>query len=87
MKFYIWGLLAMSTLVAAMFFFRYWRTTRDRLFAFFSVAFALMALQWTASALSGTDEANHPYLLLLRLAAFLSILAAIMDKNRRDQRR
>lgn len=87
MKYYMWGVLAMSTLVAAAFFFHYWRTTRDRLFAYFSTAFALMALQWTVSALSGTDEMGHPYPLLLRLGAFLSIIVGVMDKNRRDQRR
>jgi hypothetical protein len=87
MKYYMWGLLAMSTLVAAIFFWHYWRTTRDRLFAFFSASFALMALQWTASALAGTDEIKHPYLLLLRLGAFVSIIVGVLDKNRRDQRR
>ena len=85
MKYYVWGVLAMSTLVAAMLFLHYRRSTRDRLFLFFSAAFALMAVQWTASALAGTDEADHPYLLLLRLGAFLSIIAGVMDKNRRDR--
>ena len=76
----------MSTLVAAMLFLNYWRTTRDRLFAFFAAAFAVMSVQWTASALAGTDEVHHPYLLLLRVCAFLSIIAGIMDKNHRDRR-
>ena len=86
MKYYVWGVLAMSTLVAAMFFLRYWRTTRDRLFAFFAVAFVAMSAQWTASALAGTDEVHHAYLLLLRVCAFLSIIVGILDKNRRDRR-
>ena len=85
MKYYMWGLLAMSCLIAAMFFLNYWRRTRDRLFGFFSVAFALMAAQWTASALAGTDEAQHAYLLLLRLFSFIAIIIAIIDKNRRDR--
>ncbi|HEX4025664.1 MAG TPA: DUF5985 family protein [Steroidobacteraceae bacterium] len=86
MKYYVWGTLAMSCLVAALFFLHHWRVTRDRLFLFFAAAFGLMALQWTASSLAGTNEQNHSYLLLLRLFAFLSIIAAIIDKNRRDHR-
>ena len=86
MKYYVWGVLAMSTLVAAMFLLHYWRTTRDRLFGFFAAAFAVMSAQWTASALAGTDEVHHPYPLLLRLCAFLMIIAGVMDKNRRDRR-
>jgi len=86
MKFFVWGTLAMSCLVAAVLFLHHWRNTRDRLFLFFSAAFGLMALEWTASALAGTDLQNHSYLLLLRLFAFLSIIAAVIDKNRRDRR-
>ena len=44
MKFFVWGVLAMGSLVPALFFLRYWRSSRDRLFAFFAVAFGLMAL-------------------------------------------
>lgn len=82
----MWGFLAMASLMAAMFFWRFWRSTRDRLFVLFSAAFLLMALQWTASALSGTDEVDHPYPLLLRVGAFLCIMLAVLDKNRRDRR-
>lgn len=83
MKGYFWGVLAMGTLVAAMFFFDYWRRTRDRLFGFFAAAFLLMAVQWTVSASLGTNE--HPYLLLLRIAAFLCIFIGVMDRNRHHQ--
>jgi len=86
MKYYLWGSLAMSSLVVGLFFLHHWRITRDRLFAFFAAAFALMALQWTATALTGTDEQNHSYLLLLRLCAFVSIIIGVMDKNRRNSR-
>ena len=86
MKYYMWGVLATSCLVVAMFFLHYWRDSRERLFMFFSAAFALMAVQWTASALSGTDEKHHAYLLILRILAFLCIIAGIMDRNRKDRR-
>jgi hypothetical protein len=85
MKYYMWGVLSMGCLVVAMCFLQYWRSSRERLFIFFSAAFALMAVQWTLSALSGTDEVNHVYLLTLRIFAFLCIIAGILDRNRRDR--
>ncbi|HEX4051980.1 MAG TPA: DUF5985 family protein [Steroidobacteraceae bacterium] len=86
MKFYVWGVLAMASLVPALFFLRYWRSSRERLFAFFAVAFGLMALQWTLSSLTGTDEADHSYVLLLRILAFVAIIVGVLDKNRRERR-
>jgi hypothetical protein len=85
-KYYIWGVLAMGCLVSALFFLRYWRSSRDRLFAFFATAFGLMAVQWTLSALTGTDELDHSHPLLLRILAFLAIIVGISDKNRRERR-
>ena len=86
MKYYMWGLLAMASLVPALFFLRYWRSSRDRLFAFFAVAFALMALEWTLSALYGTDLSDHFYVLLLRILAFVAIIIGVLDKNQREGR-
>ncbi|HEY7928405.1 MAG TPA: DUF5985 family protein [Steroidobacteraceae bacterium] len=87
MKFFVWGLLAMGSLVPALFFLRYWRSSRDRLFAFFAVAFGLMALEWLLASLGGTDEADHFQVLLLRILAFVSIIIGVLDKNHRDRER
>lgn len=76
------GALAMGYLVAALFFLRFWRETRDRLFLAFSVSFGLLAVQRVALALVGsTTDAALP-LYGLRALAFLLIIAAIVDKNR-----
>jgi hypothetical protein len=76
------GALAAGTLTAALFFFRFWRQTKDRLFALFAAAFALLALN--AVALGLTDPAGEFRVALygIRLVAFLVILYAIYDKNR-----
>jgi hypothetical protein len=87
MKFFVWGLLAMGSLVPALFFLRYWRSSRDRLFAFFAVAFGLMALEWLLASLGGTDEADHFQVLLLRILAFVSIIIGVLDKNHRERER
>jgi hypothetical protein len=76
---------AMATLcwVSTLFFVRFWRITGDRLFALFAAAFFLLGL--TRLGLSITNEPSEveTYLYWVRLVAFLIILAAIVDKNRR----
>lgn len=86
MKYFMWGVLATGCLMVAIFFVHYWRSSRERLFVYFSAAFGLMTVQWVASALSGTDEEHHAYLLILRILAFICIIAGIVDRNRRDRR-
>jgi hypothetical protein len=68
--------------VCALFFLRFWRTTRDRLFVVFSAAFWLLALQRFALGLIEPLEEWRTGLYVLRLLAFLLILGAIIDKNR-----
>ena len=77
------GLIAMGFLVAALFFLRYWRQTRDSLFAAFSAAFLLLALNQTLLAFTSIPVEERSPLYLLRLAAFVLIAAAIVAKNRR----
>jgi hypothetical protein len=80
------GALAMSCWVAGLFFLRFWRLSRDRLFLFFFMAFWVFALNWLGLALvKGSVESRH-YVYILRLLAFALILVGVVDKNRRVQR-
>jgi phosphoglycerol transferase MdoB-like AlkP superfamily enzyme len=80
---FLMGVLFVTLLGAAAFFFRFWRKTRDRFFALFAVAFLVLALNRIALFL--TPEDQEPVgLYAVRLAAFVLILAAIWDKNRAD---
>jgi len=82
MRQFCWGMLTMASLVASLFFRSYWKTSGDRLFAFFAVAFAGLAVNWLAlSIVDPAVEARH-LLYLIRLAAFLIIIVGIVDKNR-----
>lgn len=76
------GMLTASYLVAALFFLQFWRRTRDRLFVLFSVAFALLGLAQALLALSPLPIEDRSWIYLIRLLAFLIILAAIYGKNR-----
>ncbi len=67
--------------VVALYFFRFWWYSRDRLFAIFSAAFLLLALQ--RGMLVGLEPlAGEVWPYAVRLGAFLLIIVAIVDKNR-----
>jgi hypothetical protein len=83
MEEFIMGAIFMSSLAVAVFFQRFWRDTGDRLFVIFSVAFVLLAITRMGLALSSASLESHTYWYWVRLAAFLLILVAIIDKNRR----
>lgn len=76
------GAILMGYLVAGLFFLRFWRDTRDRLFLIFAVAFWILGLQRLALALTRDMMETQTGLYLIRLFAFLLILGAIVDKNR-----
>lgn len=82
MKQFCWGMLTMASVVASLFLLRYWKVSGERLFAFFAVAFALLAVNWLAlSAIDPAFEARH-LIYLIRLAAFIVMIVGIVDKNR-----
>lgn len=80
------GLLTALAGVCGLFFLRYWRSTGDRFFLFFAVAFGSLAANWALLVGRNADDEYAPYFYLLRLFAFLLIVAAIVDKNRRTSR-
>jgi hypothetical protein len=83
MTVFLWGALSMACATAGLFFLRYWRATRDRLFIFFALAFGALALNWVVLAFAHPEpEASHQ-VYFIRLAAFVLIIAGILDKNRR----
>ena len=77
------GALIGSYVTVALFFLRFWVTSRDRLFAMFAAAFAVLAIQRLALSLTRTAMEDQTVFYLLRLAAFVIIIVAIVDKNRR----
>lgn len=78
------GATTMASLTIALFFLRYWRVTRERLFALFSLAFCLLAANWALPAF-GASLVPHAH--TLRFLGFAIIAAAVIDKNRRPRRK
>ena len=79
------GAIAMGWLVAGLFFFRFWRRTRDRFFLLFALSFWIEGANRVAlGLLSGTSE-DSPLVYLFRLIAYALILLAIWQKNRPEK--
>jgi hypothetical protein len=75
------GCIAMALCVAGLFFLRFWRDTRDRLFVIFAASFWLLALTRVGLVITQAPTEQQTWLYALRLAAFVLILIAIVDKN------
>ena len=75
---------ALATLyaVAALFFLRFRARTGDRLFTWFAIAFFLLSVQRIALILAREWGEGTLWIYGLRLATFVLILVAIIDKNR-----
>jgi hypothetical protein len=75
------GALTAAYLVAALFFLRFWRDTRDRLFGYFAAAFLLFAAQRAALALLEQRELLAVLSYGLRVVGFLLIVVGVVHKN------
>ncbi len=76
------GAISAVDLVAALLFLRYWLSSRDRFFLYFTASFAIEAVNRAASALAGTPGEETALHFTVRLLAYVLILLAIWDKNR-----
>lgn len=65
-----------------LYFLRLGHETRDRFFALFGAAFWLLAVNWGVLVWGAPASEHRHYFYLFRLAAFLLIILAIVDKNR-----
>lgn len=79
------GAVAMASGVAALFFLRFWRQTRDSFFLFFAAAFAIDALARFVLGFAELSEETQPLVYSARLITFGLIIIAIIRKNRPSQ--
>jgi hypothetical protein len=75
------GALMLSFLIATAHFVRFWQRTSDRLFIYFAVAFALLALNQLGLFLMGVEDELRGYVYVLRVSGFILILVGILGKN------
>lgn len=81
------GIIAMGCAIGALFFFRFWRESRDRLFLIFGIAFSTLGIQQLLYGLTNEASESPALLYLIRLIAFILILIAILDKNLKARRK
>lgn len=71
-----------SCWAVALFFVRFWVKTHDRLFIHFASAFLLLGVERIVLLLSNQESEYKSYIYFIRLAAFLVIVFAVVQKNR-----
>jgi len=79
------GGIMVSAWAISVFFLRFWKKTRDPLLLLFSVAFLLLGVEHAVIFSLRTERQFVAY--VIRLIAFLLILLAIWNKNRRNDKR
>lgn len=73
----------MGCVAASLFFTRFWRKSNDPLFLMFAVAFGLLGVERLVLAFFTANDEFKPFVYLIRLAAFVVIILAIVNKNRK----
>ncbi|MGN6528680.1 MAG: DUF5985 family protein [Burkholderiaceae bacterium] len=76
------GGIALACVVAGLFFWRFWRTSRDRFFLLFAISFWVEAANRIHMGLTASWNEALPSHYLVRLLCYGLILFAIWDKNR-----
>lgn len=76
------GAIIFGYVIVALFFWRFWRQTRARLFAAFSAAFLILAVERAAILTEFADPIDKPVVYLTRLVAFLIIIWGIWNASR-----
>lgn len=78
------GIIFTTSIVAAAFFFKFWRKTHERLFLAFGVAFLIEGFNRLGFLFLDDPSEGSPAIYTIRLVAFLLVLVAILSKNRRS---
>ena len=76
------GGIAAGSFIAGLFFFRFWRNTRDKFFLYFALSFWIEAVNRVAIGLS-TGSELAPVFYGVRVIASGLIVLAILQQNRR----
>jgi hypothetical protein len=81
---YLHGALTLACFLVGVKFLKFWRSSHDRFFLWFATAFWVFAAGWVIRSFAGTSTEHVFYVYVPRLVAFVLIIAAILDKNRKQ---
>lgn len=79
------GGIATASIIAALFFLRFWKSSRDRFFLYFAMSFGIEGINRILLALTAGLREDAPAYYLVRLIAYGLILLAILEKNRQGR--
>jgi hypothetical protein len=82
---FLLGFIFATSLVAGLFFLRFWQRTGDRLFLAFAAAFTIEGFNRLTFLVIPDPAEVHPVTYLVRFLAFLLIVLAIVAKNRKGR--
>ena len=77
------GAIVMASFVAGLFFFRYWRSSRDKFFLYFALSFWIEGANRVVLGLVGASSEFEPVFYGVRVIAYGLIVVAILQKNRK----
>jgi len=78
---FLLGIIVTCSIVASGFFWKFYRQTRDTLFLAFAAAFFIEGINRISFLMIDSPNEGSPAIYIVRLVAFLLILAAIVRKN------
>lgn len=76
------GGIATLSIIAGVFFLRYWRSSRDRFFLYFAASFLIEGVNRFVLYLTVGLQEDAPAYYIVRLIAYGLIVFAIVSKNR-----
>lgn len=81
---FLLGVIATASVIAGVFFLRFWRETRDSLFLAFALAFLIEGVNRSFRIFYAHPSEASPWIFVVRACAFLIILIGIVNKNRQS---
>jgi hypothetical protein len=81
------GAIATASIIAGLFFLRFWKSTRDRFFLYFAMSFGLEGINRVFLGVMGGLREDTPAYYLIRLVTYGLILIAILEKNRASRKK
>lgn len=80
-KGFLVGVIATSSIMAGIFFLKFWKRTRDFLFLAFAIAFIIEGLDRACVITLARRNEGNPWIYLVHLLAAGLLLFAILKKN------
>lgn len=79
---FIRGATMMAEAGVSLFFLKYWKETKDRLFFYFALSFCIMAISQLIVCIAKDSGEYAPIGYGIRASAFVLLLLGIFEKNR-----